>query len=123
MSSVDSDSSSGGGDQQQLQQQQLPRPPSRETMSAKASVASKASVTSIDGGGSRQRTFTAKVAPTSPRVKAAERHRPDKVRRKGSEWEILGSLEKDEDYAIVPRKHEGFLSKKRKSPLKGWHKR
>lgn len=45
------------------------------------------------------------------------------VRRKGSEWEILGNLESGVKYTIKPRKYEGYLSKKRKWPLKGWHKR
>ncbi len=45
------------------------------------------------------------------------------ARRKGSEWEILGSLEKGVPYSITPKRHEGFLSKRRKFPLKGWHKR
>ncbi|XP_040574708.1 oxysterol-binding protein-related protein 3 [Lepeophtheirus salmonis] len=44
-------------------------------------------------------------------------------KRKGSEWEILGSLEKGIEYNIKPKKHEGYLSKRRKWPLKGWHKR
>ena len=44
-------------------------------------------------------------------------------RRKGSEWEILGNLEKGTGYAIVPKKREGYLHKRRKWPLKGWHKR
>ena len=45
------------------------------------------------------------------------------VRRKGSEWEILGSLDKGAQYSIKPKKKEGYMSKKRKWPLKGWHKR
>ena len=45
------------------------------------------------------------------------------MRRKGSEWEILGNLESGVKYTIKPRKYEGYLSKKRKWPLKGWHKR
>lgn len=44
-------------------------------------------------------------------------------RRKGSEWEILGSLERGTDYTIVPKKKEGYLMKRRKWPMKGWHKR
>jgi len=47
--------------------------------------------------------------------------RPGK--RKGSEWEILGNLEKGVSYTIKPKRHEGWLSKRRKWPLKGWHKR
>jgi len=44
-------------------------------------------------------------------------------KRKGSEWEILGNLEKGVSYTIKPKKYEGWLSKRRKWPLKGWHKR
>jgi len=44
-------------------------------------------------------------------------------KRKGSEWEILGNLEKGVAYTIKPKRHEGWLSKRRKWPLKGWHKR
>eukprot|EP00090_Calanus_glacialis_P045445 TRINITY_DN8436_c0_g1_i1.p1 TRINITY_DN8436_c0_g1~~TRINITY_DN8436_c0_g1_i1.p1 ORF type:complete len:909 (+),score=338.09 TRINITY_DN8436_c0_g1_i1:70-2796(+) len=44
-------------------------------------------------------------------------------KRKGSEWEILGNLEKGVTYTIKPKKYEGYLSKRRKWPLKGWHKR
>ena len=51
------------------------------------------------------------------------------ARRKGSEWEILGNLEHGgvggTSYMppAKPRRYEGFMSKKRKWPLKGWHKR
>jgi len=44
-------------------------------------------------------------------------------KRKGSEWEILVNLEKGVEYTIKPKRYEGFLSKRRKWPLKGWHKR
>ena len=47
----------------------------------------------------------------------------DSLRRKGSEWEILGSLEQGVPYGIKPKKQEGYLAKRRKWPLKGWHKR
>ncbi len=43
--------------------------------------------------------------------------------RKGSEWEILGDLDRGVQYQVKPKKQEGFLSKRRKWPLKGWHKR
>jgi len=45
------------------------------------------------------------------------------TKRKGSEWEILANLEKGASYTIKPKKHEGYFSKRRKWPLKGWHKR
>jgi len=44
-------------------------------------------------------------------------------KRKGSEWEILGNLEKGVHYTIKPKRYEEFLLKRRKWPLKGWHKR
>lgn len=48
------------------------------------------------------------------------------VRRKdhrGSEWEILEGLRDGKKCETKPDKFEGFLMKKRKWPLKGWHKR
>ena len=44
-------------------------------------------------------------------------------KRKGSEWEILGNLEKGVAYTIKPKKHDGYLHKRRKWPLRGWHRR
>jgi len=44
-------------------------------------------------------------------------------RRKDSKWEILTSLEPGTTYNIKPKKLEGYLAKRRKWPLKGWHKR
>lgn len=43
--------------------------------------------------------------------------------RKDSKWEILTSLDIGTPYAIKPKKLEGWMSKRRKWPLKGWHKR
>ena len=43
--------------------------------------------------------------------------------RKDSKWEILANLENGTKYGIDPKSMEGFLSKRRKWPLKGWHKR
>ncbi|XP_059093305.1 oxysterol-binding protein-related protein 3-like [Tigriopus californicus] len=50
------------------------------------------------------------------------------IRRKGSEWEMLGSVEgpphtSPEHPPVRPIKHQGYLLKKRKWPMKGWHKR
>uniref|UniRef100_T1JEI6 Oxysterol-binding protein n=1 Tax=Strigamia maritima TaxID=126957 RepID=T1JEI6_STRMM len=39
------------------------------------------------------------------------------------EWEILEGLKEGQRCEDHPVKHEGFLLKKRKWPLKGWHKR
>ena len=43
--------------------------------------------------------------------------------RKDSKWEILTNLESGTQYNIKPKKMEGLLTKKRKWPMKGWHKR
>ena len=43
--------------------------------------------------------------------------------RKDSKWEILSNLESGTQYNIKPKKMEGLLTKKRKWPMKGWHKR
>lgn len=41
---------------------------------------------------------------------------------KKGEWEILEGLKEGQRFDLVPRKFEGFLLKRRKWPLKGWHK-
>ena len=46
-----------------------------------------------------------------------------KPERKDSKWEILTNLEPGTQYSILPKKMEGLLTKKRKWPMKGWHKR
>ncbi|XP_035214822.1 oxysterol-binding protein-related protein 3-like isoform X2 [Stegodyphus dumicola] len=45
-----------------------------------------------------------------------------KVHR-GSEWEILEGLRDGKKCEVKPGKFEGYLMKRRKWPLKGWHKR
>ncbi|KAB7493894.1 hypothetical protein Anas_04012 [Armadillidium nasatum] len=42
---------------------------------------------------------------------------------KKGEWEILEGLKEGQRFELVPRKFEGYLLKRRKWPLKGWHKR
>jgi hypothetical protein len=39
-----------------------------------------------------------------------------------SDWEILPGLKEGQTYDRVPKKFEGFVLKKRKWPLKGYHK-
>ncbi|XP_032783250.1 oxysterol-binding protein-related protein 3 isoform X1 [Daphnia magna] len=46
-----------------------------------------------------------------------------KQRRRGAEWEIIDSFKNLQGGDQVPSKLEGVLLKKRKWPLKGWHKR
>jgi hypothetical protein len=45
-----------------------------------------------------------------------------KQRRRGAEWEIIDSFKGLQTVDQVPNKLEGVLLKKRKWPLKGWHK-
>ena len=45
------------------------------------------------------------------------------AQRKDSKWEILTNLDSGTLYKIKPKMMEGMLTKKRKWPLKGWHKR
>jgi hypothetical protein len=42
--------------------------------------------------------------------------------RRGSEWEILEGLKDGQRFDKKPDVFTGYLHKKRKWPLKGWHK-
>ncbi|XP_044743181.1 oxysterol-binding protein-related protein 6-like isoform X3 [Chrysoperla carnea] len=44
-------------------------------------------------------------------------------RRRGSEWEIIEGLKDGQRFDTKPERYAGYLHKKRKWPLKGWHKR
>ncbi|KAK5648427.1 hypothetical protein RI129_003319 [Pyrocoelia pectoralis] len=44
-------------------------------------------------------------------------------RRRGSEWEVVEGLKEGQRFEKRPDVYNGFLHKKRKWPLKGWHKR
>nr|XP_033802711.1 oxysterol-binding protein-related protein 6 isoform X2 [Geotrypetes seraphini] len=44
-------------------------------------------------------------------------------RQEGDSWEIIEGLKIGQTNVQKPEKHEGFMLKKRKWPLKGWHKR
>ncbi|CAG9764968.1 unnamed protein product [Ceutorhynchus assimilis] len=46
-----------------------------------------------------------------------------KRNRKGSEWEIMEGLKDGQRFENKPNLFNGYLHKKRKWPLKGWHKR
>ena len=49
--------------------------------------------------------------------------KPNPPERKDSKWEILTNLDSGTLYRIMPKMMEGMLTKRRKWPLKGWHKR
>ncbi|KAF5274373.1 hypothetical protein FQA39_LY07253 [Lamprigera yunnana] len=44
-------------------------------------------------------------------------------RRRDSEWEVIEGLKEGQRFEKRPDMYDGFLHKKRKWPLKGWHKR
>ncbi|KAF5275203.1 hypothetical protein FQR65_LT04235 [Abscondita terminalis] len=52
-------------------------------------------------------------------------HKPRKKlgRRRDSEWEVVEGLKEGQRFEKRPDLYNGFLHKKRKWPLKGWHKR
>lgn len=45
-----------------------------------------------------------------------------KGRRRSSEWEIMEGLKEGQKFDKKPASYNGYLHKKRKWPLKGWHK-
>lgn len=45
-----------------------------------------------------------------------------RITRRGSEWEILAGLKDGQRFDQTPEVYSGYLLKKRKWPLKGWHK-
>lgn len=45
-----------------------------------------------------------------------------KSRRRSSEWEIMEGLKDGQKFDKKPSTFNGYLHKKRKWPLKGWHK-
>ena len=59
-----------------------------------------------------------KSTPSADRTRRTK----GKQRRRGADWEIIDSAKAAISTDQVPDKLEGFLLKKRKWPLKGWHK-
>lgn len=68
------------------------------------------------GGGSGQSHTTTTIEN--------KQHQPlrRKKTRRGSEWEIMEGLKDGQRFECKPNPYSGFLHKKRKWPLKGWHK-
>lgn len=52
----------------------------------------------------------------------ANKQKNKKGRRRSSEWEIMAGLKEGQKFERKPMKFDGYLHKKRKWPLKGWHK-
>ena len=75
----------------------------------------------VHGHVSKMDTIDAQRAQASQNK--ATKKRNQMHHRKESKWEILTNLESGTPYNIKPKKMEGLLTKKRKFPMKGWHKR
>ncbi|KAJ2938880.1 hypothetical protein O0L34_g17690 [Tuta absoluta] len=60
-----------------------------------------------------------RVRPTLVPIRTTK----NRSRRRGSEWEVLEGLKDGQRYDRRPEVFNGYLHKKRKWPLKGWHKR
>lgn len=71
---------------------------------------------SLESNNDHQNTL--KAQPTTVKDPPAKR-----FSRRGSEWEILEGLKDGQRFDTKPSAFSGFLHKKRKWPLKGWHKR
>ncbi|XP_063237836.1 oxysterol-binding protein-related protein 6-like isoform X2 [Bacillus rossius redtenbacheri] len=63
------------------------------------------------------------VPKTPPKDKETVVMVNKRTARRGSEWEILEGLKEGQRYEKKPDMFTGYLHKKRKWPLKGWHKR
>ncbi|RZF32243.1 hypothetical protein LSTR_LSTR011515 [Laodelphax striatellus] len=57
------------------------------------------------------------------KIQASKEIASKRVNRRGSEWEILEGLKDGQRFEKKPEILTGYLHKKRKWPLKGWHKR
>lgn len=68
-----------------------------------------------DGNESERSSYTIK----SSKAKTTS----DGAHRRSSEWEILEGLKEGQRCETKPVRFEGYLLKRRKWPLKGWHKR
>lgn len=64
---------------------------------------------------------SAERAPRAPTLPT--RTTKNRSRRRGSEWEVLEGLKDGQRFDKRPEVMNGYLHKKRKWPLKGWHKR
>ncbi|XP_071101233.1 oxysterol-binding protein-related protein 6-like [Haliotis cracherodii] len=61
--------------------------------------------------------------PTAPSQVAKPSPQKRKNRKSRQEWEIIEGLRDGQKCADKPERHSNFLMKRRKWPMKGWHKR
>lgn len=60
--------------------------------------------------------------PTAPSQVAKPSPQKRKNRKSRQEWEIIEGLRDGQKCADKPERHSNFLMKRRKWPMKGWHK-
>ncbi|XP_021102785.1 oxysterol-binding protein-related protein 6 isoform X9 [Heterocephalus glaber] len=76
---------------------------------------------------SRQSIHTLERTASSSTEPSVSRHflepEPVPISKEADSWEIIEGLKIGQTNVQKPDKHEGFMLKKRKWPLKGWHKR
>ncbi|XP_023213795.1 oxysterol-binding protein-related protein 6-like [Centruroides sculpturatus] len=103
----DSDISNSTASVSQASLQSEPPPQMKSSLTLNLPLISGLNVEEIE----EEKLETKKVAPSKRRQM-----------RRGSEWEILEGLKDGQRFEEKPEKFEGYMMKRRKWPLKGWHK-
>ncbi|KAL4216976.1 hypothetical protein ACF0H5_023433 [Mactra antiquata] len=78
------------------------------------------------GGGNTDNKTTDSSSVTGNKVTPGKRIKGRKARSQRSqrnEWEIVEGLRDGQKCEQLPEKHQGYLSKRKRWPMKGWHKR
>lgn len=63
------------------------------------------------------------ASTSNQKTPAKGRSKSQKSRSQRNEWEIIGGLRDGQKFEGKPEKYEGYMSKRRRWPMKGWHKR
>lgn len=87
----------------------------------KAKVGNSRAVTASDSDASVE-TNSLSADSTTEQNNVTQIEKRRKKTRRGSEWEIMEGLKDGQRFDTKPNPYSGFLHKKRKWPLKGWHK-
>nr|CAD7194443.1 unnamed protein product [Timema douglasi] len=106
-----------------MDKKRSPQPPHRnKTKSVSAAIGSDSEV-SIESNSLSAESNHELAPKTPPKDKDNLVLANKRAARRGSEWEILEGLKEGQRHEKKPEVFTGFLHKKRKWPLKGWHKR
>lgn len=79
-------------------------------------------VTASDSDASAETNSLSAESTTEQPNNVTQIEKRRKKNRRGSEWEIMEGLKDGQRFENKPNPFNGFLHKKRKWPLKGWHK-